>query len=497
MNHCQTVDFSFGRTSPLGGLGQHTGLAAPSSQGFGFPNQSHSRFSSMHILEQDELLRNHYSGLGRQHDGFLPKDRIISTDKAHQMADGSTANNPQTGRGGVLEQRAHNTTTLSTGDTSSPATHRRDAFQESASAAPSVEPPVPPQQRWTQQLPSPPPSHASTAASTFKKPFLPGSAESYNTLHQAIDPEARHVRAGTVDSRASSFTLAAEVRTQRGVSATSRASSMSFHTGMTANRKRKPTFDLSDEEDVSDYAPSEPDSPLADKPTRPAGGPIVKKSKASNGSSVASNVSSRAGQPVRKNTFGFKTTTLSKPKLSTTLTTTTGTPRKIPGLTVSAPSSKSSMGRSASSIGRQPTLARPPASAQVKPKPASRAKKSQPHTSNSYFGKRAAALKAEDAIHSQYQDTEEFATECAIEAADQIEDARLPEDMGRMSITPAPQDAETVDMLATPPNKDRLRYQAAVADEDDSEADISEYIYVNGVILHRGSHEEREGADAR
>jgi hypothetical protein len=93
--------------------------------------------------------------------------------------------------------------------------------------------------------------------------------------------------------------------------------------------------------------------------------------------------------------------------------------------------------RPASSAGRQPILARPPASAQVKPK------KPQPHTSNSYFGKRTAALKAKDAIRDQYQDTEKFATECAIEAADQLEDARLPEDMGRMSITPSPQDAET------------------------------------------------------
>jgi hypothetical protein len=143
--------------------------------------------------------------------------------------------------------------------------------------------------------------------------------------------------------------------------------------------------------------------------------------------------------------------------------------------------------RPASSAGRQPILARPPASAQVKPK------KPQPHTSNSYFGKRTAALKAKDAIRDQYQDTEKFATECAIEAADQLEDARLPEDMGRMSITPSPQDAETVDTLVAPPNKDRLRYQAAVVDEDDSEADISEYIYVNGVILHRGSHEEGGG----
>jgi hypothetical protein len=70
--------------------------------------------------------------------------------------------------------------------------------------------------------------------------------------------------------------------------------------------------------------------------------------------------------------------------------------------------------------------------------------------------------------------------------------ASLPEDMGRMSITPGPQDAETVVMLATPPSKKRQRYHATVADEDDSEADISEFIYINGVIVHKGSLEERE-----
>jgi hypothetical protein len=259
---------------------------------------------------------------------------------------------------------------------------------------------------------------------------------------------------------------------------------MSDHTGA-ASRKRKPTFDLSDDEDVSDYAPSEPDSPLAGKPSRLVEGHIVKKSKTSNGSSVASNVSSRVGQPVRKNPFGFKTTTLSKPKLPT------ASPHKTHVPTASA-TSKSSANRPASSSGRQPSPARTPTSAQAKSKPGPAAKKPQYHTSNSYFGKRAAAVKAEDKIHNIYQDTEEFATELAIEVADELEDAHLPEDMGRMSITPGPQDAETVVMLATPPSKKRQRYHATVADEDDSEADISEFIYINGVIVHKGSLEERE-----
>ncbi|KAF2032139.1 hypothetical protein EK21DRAFT_87515 [Setomelanomma holmii] len=52
--------------------------------------------------------------------------------------------------------------------------------------------------------------------------------------------------------------------------------------------------------------------------------------------------------------------------------------------------------------------------------------------------KRRAALAAEDKIHGYFEDTEEFLTECAIEDADQLEEARLPEDMRRMSITPSP-----------------------------------------------------------
>jgi hypothetical protein len=126
MNHCQTGDFSFGRTSSLGGFVQRTGLAAPSSPGFGFPNQSHSRSSSMHISEQDELLRNHSSGLGPRNDGFLSKDRIMLLDKAHQIVDGGIANNHQTERGGVLEQRAHNTPSADVDITNTASTNRNN-----------------------------------------------------------------------------------------------------------------------------------------------------------------------------------------------------------------------------------------------------------------------------------------------------------------------------------------------------------------------------------
>jgi hypothetical protein len=392
---------------------------------------------------------------------------------------------------------------LFAGQDSSPSAHRHDTLQKPPSAAPVREPQGPAQQRWRQQLPSPPPSHASivsepttpgppqasTAASTFKKPFLPASAESNKTSRQSIGPGARHVRAGTVDSRASSFTLAAESRNGRAASVNSRASGVSAHTGLAPNRKRKIVIDLSsDEEDVSDYAPSEPNSPLANKPTRPTDGPAVKKSKTSNRSAVVPKGPPRVDQPVRKNTFGFKTGTLPKPRMPTSSTTTISASRKTP---VPATSSKPSTPRPASSTGRQPSSARAPTPAQVRPKAVPATKKPLQTASTLYLGKRAAARKAEDLIHHHYQDTAALATELAIEAADHLEDARLPEDMGRMSITPAPQDAESVNMLATPERRNE-RCQAAVADAEDEELDISEYIYVNGVIVHESDVERLE-----
>jgi hypothetical protein len=74
-------------------------------------------------------------------------------------------------------------------------------------------------------------------------------------------------------------------------------------------------------------------------------------------------------------------------------------------------------------------------------------------------------------IHGLFDDELEFATECAVEASDAMEDARLPKAMGQMSITPAPQD-ESVAKLSN------------AVDDSDSELDISELIYVDGVIVH-------------
>jgi hypothetical protein len=411
----------------------------------------------------------------------------------------------------------------------SPSTRQHGNLQPSPSAAPAREALNSLQQRWTQQLPSPPPSHASAASepttpgspqastptSSFKKPFLPASADLNKSGKYSIGPETRHVRAGTVDSQASSFTLPVESLHQRRASVTSRASSISAHTRVSPNRKRKLAIDLSsdEEDDVSDYAPSEPDSPLANQSTKPLDGPIAKKIKASNGSVVASKVPPRVDNAGRKTNYGFKPAVIPKPRLQTPSSTTTGTARKTPMPTVSTASSRLSTNRPATSAPRQPPNARAPSTypspvtPQATPKAASTAKKSQQNKSVPQPSKRRAALAAEDKIHGIFQDTEEFATDCAIEDADHMEDARLPGDMRRMSITPSPGE-EAVDMLSSPPantfaswTKDRMtgdrhtRCQATTADAEDSEPDISEYIYNNGVIVRKVDVEESELTD--
>lgn len=129
-----------------------------------------------------------------------------------------------------------------------------------------------------QQLPSPPPSHASVASEpltnnkpdisssspAFKKPSTPASAGPNQLGREPVTTEARHVRAGTTDSRASSITVQAS-RDQRG-------SSIASNTSGTLPRPRKRKVEVSvssdEEDDESDYAPSEPDSPLANKSTR-------------------------------------------------------------------------------------------------------------------------------------------------------------------------------------------------------------------------------------
>jgi hypothetical protein len=393
---------------------------------------------------------------------------------------------------------------MSAGTDCSPLTHQHDIMQKPPSAAPFEEPPAPQQQMRMQQLPSPPPSHASvvsepttpgtsqpfTRISSFKKPFLPASADPNKSGRQLVDPKIRHVRTGTVDSHASSVTFPAESRTQRGAFATSRASSISAHTGVSPNRKRVFTIDLSsNEEDVSDYTPSEPESLLASKSDKALQSPNFKRIKALNGSAVASKIPSRVDKAVHKRNHGFKSMTIPKPGPKSTSATTTSASRKT-SARYEPPSARAGS--------THPS----PATNKAKPKAAPAAKRTHQNKFIPQPSKRRAALASENKTRDIYQGIEEFITACAVEDADQLEDAQLPEDMGRMSITPAPQVVgdETVDMLSTPPaakgntsnsstidrtDGDRSRCQATAAD-DESEPDISEYMYVNGIIVRKG-----------
>lgn len=120
-------------------------------------------------------------------------------------------------------------------------------------------------------------------------------------------------------------------------------------------------------------------------------------------------------------------------------------------------------------------------------------------------------MHAENKIQGYFEDTKEFETECAIEDADQLEHARLPENFCRMSFTPVSGD-ESVEMLMerapSPSPSSQYTYDswtrdrahgdrnmakkagATVEDKEDEEADISEYMSVNGVIVRRPEDEE-------
>jgi hypothetical protein len=311
-----------------------------------------------------------------------------------------------------------------------------------------------------QQLPSPPPSHASVISepitpirhndslpsSGFKKPCRPASAAPSNVVCPSVTPEARHVRAGTRDSRASSATLPANPRGQRGGSVASRTSDISDRTGVTQRRKRKFELSLSSDEDEdpeSDYAPSEPDSPLAKEPARRASGaPVAKKSKVTPAPKAVPRVQKFMG----KNGFGLKMKVIPKPKLGTA--TTSSSPASKTLTHKSTPVARDSPSARAPSVRPSTEITKP------KPKPVPALKrtllKKKPIPQPS---KRRAAVAAENKIQEFFDNAEEFETEYAIEEADHIETARLPEDMRRMSITPAPgfqpapDNAESVHML--------------------------------------------------
>jgi len=340
------------------------------------------------------------------------------------------------------------------------------------------------------------------------------------------------------------MTLPAASNTRRG------ASVVSAQSNATRSRKRARTYDLSSDEDnsESDYAPSEPDSPSAEKSARQAkkmhDAPVLKKARTGiMGSSAATSKPQPRAQVEKvpgKNGFGFKSKPTPKPM------TPTKTQWREPAPLVSSSPVPASSPQSPSVRGRAPAP-------KAKPVRASNmaGKKFIPLPS-----KRAAARKAEDKIHGYFEADEEFRTECAIE--DDVEEARLPEDMRRMSITPSPSDSqlaaefqevledaesgasehdETVEMLVdiqepttaaasvlsdarthtqTGPSaltaKDndntwtswahtRARGDRHIAknphlqptvEDDDSEADISEYILVNGIIVRK---DQVEGLD--
>lgn len=239
----------------------------------------------------------------------------------------------------------------------------------------------------------------------FKKPSTPASAIPNQLDRQPVTAEARHIRASTIDSRASSVTLPAS-RDQRGISITSRTSKVSPQTGVPRLRKRRVEVSVSsDEEDSesSDYAPSEPDSPLADKSARRARNePVAKKTRTMTSSaSTYQHASTKT-----KNAFGFKVIR----------------PQPRAGSAASNAATK------------KPSTPAPTASK----KPSTPAPRSAPTPAFTHPSKRRAARDAELKTQKIFEDLEEFNTECVIEEADQFEDARLPKDMQRMSITPAP-----------------------------------------------------------
>jgi len=216
----------------------------------------------------------------------------------------------------------------------------------------------------------------------------------------------------------------------------------------------------SDEESdsQSDYSPSENASPINGEPPKPTRHThTAKKTKTNDGAEVAAKPKPRVQKFMGKNGYGFKfAPTLGKPV----------------------------------SRGSKPA-ARPPTQPRRISTPKTVKKTTVPQ-----FTKRRAAVAANDKIQNIFDSTSEFETELAIEEADHVESARLPADMGRMSLTPSPPsvDENSVEALAEPGSfrewsqvrstGDRMvGFQPSVEDGDDSELDIGEYDLVGGVLV--------------
>lgn len=368
----------------------------------------------------------------------------------------------------------------------------------------------------TRQLPSPPPPHASVVSdqanrtqhcgsaprSTFKLPTVPASAVGQSHDHRSVAPQSRNERAGTVKSRASSFTLPAQSRSEREMSVSSRTSVNSALTGLSHGRKRK-EFNLNDdEEDVSDYAPSEPNSPSAARSAKGSKNiPAIKKTKILN---------EFMNKTKGKNGYGFKPAATPKPKPGTSSSSSSTSVKKRSTASSTVPSKPAAapvtVVRASSTMPRKGI-------AVVRAKPATTSKHG-PVLKKKFVpqpSRRRAAMHAENKIQGYFEDTKEFETECAIEDADQLEHARLPENFCRMSFTPVSGD-ESVEMLMerapSPSPSSQYTYDswtrdrahgdrnmakkagATVEDKEDEEADISEYMSVNGVIVRRPEDEE-------
>jgi len=344
-----------------------------------------------------------------------------------------------------------------------------------------------------QRATTPPPSHASIKSKT-PKVFTPSS--NVPSTPASATPGGRNVRAGTVESQASSYTSPA-ARTQRGESIASRPSNTSSRTSTQQKRKRPFEANLSSGGE-SDWAPSEPDSPGANKLSRKdKETPASKKSKAADGS--ASKPKATYGT---KNGFGFKTITATQP---------------------------STAAQSKKSAPSTPVKSSKPI-ADSKPKSTFKSKSARQTSPIMQPSKRRAAMQAENKINVILEVEKGFKTESVIEEADRIEEpARLTGHMRQLSITPAPSESQlrseslgtsrdtnagsymdTDDEDARPiarPSRTRTTASASDAwkahcdkrargdrhiarhqpmvEDDDLEADISEYLYIHGVIVRK------------
>ncbi|KAH7075257.1 hypothetical protein FB567DRAFT_187140 [Paraphoma chrysanthemicola] len=273
---------------------------------------------------------------------------------------------------------------------------------------------------------------------SFKKPTTPASSS--HSVHQSSTSEARKAPAGTNEPRTPSFNLPATSSRQRSASVIIGLSETPSRA--TQTRKRVREIILSSDEDESDYTPSEPDSSSPKQSTREHRGPQISKKAKVHRNLCAENLRG-------KNSFGFKVKT--RPSVPSTPPTPPKTPSTTsrpatafaPGLLaerdpamLESPFDHTSLLRGQSASKSKPDLPRAPVSRKFaldNPLPPT--------------GKRRAALAAENRIHGYFEETEQLATECAIDDANQREEARLPEDVRRMSVIPSssPSNDQSVD----------------------------------------------------